>query len=93
VSKSLIGGQVVNSDDVDIWVGKAGTEEVTTDASKSIDSDINHESVLATSGAPAAEISRRDIKKPSCWWFVKLPQRWGLRENLISEGLVNSYYA
>jgi len=51
VGKSLIRSQVVNSDDVDIWVSKAGTEEVTSDASKAIDSDINHESVLATSGA------------------------------------------
>jgi hypothetical protein len=79
VSKSLVRSQVVNSYDGDIWVSKTGTEEVTTDASKTIDSDINHESVLATSGACAAEISRRGINKPSCWWFVKLPQRWGLR--------------
>jgi hypothetical protein len=51
VSKRLIWCEVVDSDDVDIWVSKAGTEEVTSDATKTIDSDINHESVLATSGA------------------------------------------
>ena len=51
MGKSLVRSQVVDSDDVDIWVGQAGTEEVTTDTSKTIDSDINHESVLATSGA------------------------------------------
>ena len=51
MSKRLIWSQVINSDDVDIWVSKAGTEEVTSDATKTIDSDINHESVLATSGA------------------------------------------
>ena len=79
MGKSLIRGQIVNSDDIDIWVGKAGSKEVTTDASKTIDSDINHESVLATSGAHASEVSLHGIKKPSCWWFVKLPQRWGLR--------------
>jgi hypothetical protein len=79
VGKSLIRSQVVNCDDIDVWVSKTGTEEVATDASKTIDSDINHESVLAASGAHAAEISPHGIKKPSCWWFVKLPQRWGLR--------------
>ena len=65
MSKSLIWCEVVDSDDVDICVSKGGTEEVTSDATKTIDSDINHESVLATSGALPWKLFQRAKKCPA----------------------------
>jgi hypothetical protein len=34
--------QVVDTDDIDIWVGERGTKKVASNASKTINSDINH---------------------------------------------------
>jgi hypothetical protein len=40
--QSGVVSQVVDTYDIDIWVGESRTKEVATDTSKAINSDINH---------------------------------------------------
>jgi hypothetical protein len=46
VNKGRVISEVVDTDNIDIWVGECGAEEVAANTSKSVDSDINHFSIL-----------------------------------------------
>jgi hypothetical protein len=43
MSQRCVIGEIVDRNDIDIWVGESGAKEVATNTSKTINSNINHE--------------------------------------------------
>jgi hypothetical protein len=43
MSECRVIGEIVDCNDIDIWVGQSGAKEVAANTSKTIDSNINHE--------------------------------------------------
>jgi hypothetical protein len=41
--ESRVISKVIDTDNIDIWVGESSSEEIAADAAKTVDSDINHD--------------------------------------------------